>query len=75
MKLAKVIRNVAKCRKCNTIVESTHRHHLCSCSCGAIFVDGGTDYIRRGGHLEDIEEMSEFAEVEIEAPWKTKYNQ
>jgi hypothetical protein len=26
------------------------------CSCGSIFVDGGTDYIRRGGDPEDFDE-------------------
>ena len=29
------------------------------CKCGAVAVDGGFDYLRRCGNLEDIEELSE----------------
>lgn len=75
MKTRKIVRNMAKCRKCNTVAESKDRHHLSFCDCGSIFVDGGTDYLRRGGNLEDIEEMSESAEVEIESPWKLERSQ
>lgn len=75
MKTRKIIRNMAKCRKCNTVAESIHRHHLSLCECGSIFVDGGTDYLRRGGNLENIVEMSESVEVETEAPWKTERSQ
>jgi len=61
----KIIRNRAKCLKCGDIIESTHRHDFVSCKCGAIFVDGGLDYLRRGGKfLEDIEELSEEEEIE-----------
>jgi len=34
-----------------------YRHDFVRCKCGAIFVDGGSDYFRRGGSLEDIEEI------------------
>lgn len=61
--MQKIISNKARCRKCNTIAESTNRHHLCFCQCGAIFVDGGTSYLRRGGEIANIEDLSEFAEV------------
>jgi len=61
---------MAKCRKCSTIVESTHRHHLSMCECGSIFVDGGKDYLRRGGIIENIEDMSEIMDVEIESSLK-----
>lgn len=59
----KIIHNRARCRQCNTIVESTHRHHLAFCTCGKIYVDGGRDYLRRGGELQHIEELSEFEEA------------
>lgn len=74
MKVRKIVRNMAKCRQCNTVAESTHRHHLSFCQCGSIFVDGGKDYLRRGGKLEDIEEMSESVEMEIESPSKMEQN-
>lgn len=41
-------RNRAMCRLCGDVVESTHRHDLVACSCGEIFVDGGSDYFRAG---------------------------
>ena len=50
-------RNAARCRKCNTEIESVHRHDLVECKCGAIFVDGGRRYKRRGGSLSDIIEL------------------
>lgn len=40
------MRNRAKCRSCDTIIESRHRHDYVTCKCGAISVDGGTDYFR-----------------------------
>lgn len=52
-------RNAAICRKCNTRVESKYTHDFQRCRCGAIFVDGGTEYIRRGGNPEDFLEIEE----------------
>ena len=46
-----IIRNSAKCRKCNDEIESTHRHDFVKCKCGEIFVDGGKAYIRRGAQM------------------------
>ena len=40
------MRNRAKCRLCNDIIESKHRHDYVSCSCREISVDGGSDYHR-----------------------------
>ena len=50
-----MIRNIAKCKKCGDIIESKHRHDFVQCSCKSIFVDGGHDYIRRGGDQFDEE--------------------
>lgn len=61
-KKQKIIKNAAKCLKCGDIIESTHRHDFKFCSCGSIFVDGGKEYLRRGGELNDIEDMSEYEE-------------
>ena len=58
----KIIRNAAQCVKCGDIIESNHRHDFVSCSCHAIFVDGGMDYIRIGGNVEDIILMTEYQE-------------
>lgn len=53
-------RNAAKCLKCEDIIESRHVHDFRMCKCQSIFVDGGIDYIRRGGNPNDIEDLSEY---------------
>lgn len=52
-----------RCLACNDIIQSTHRHDFVRCECGAIFVDGGSDYLRMGfpagepeSHLEVLED-------------------
>ena len=62
MKKEKIIHNKAKCLKCGDIIESYNRHDFKWCSCRAIFVDGGHEYIRRGGEMKDIEELSVVVE-------------
>ncbi len=59
----KVIRNAAKCRKCGDVIESKSVHDFKWCSCHSIFVDGGMEYIRRGGELEDIIDLCEEEEL------------
>jgi len=53
------IRNRARCKKCGDIIESKYRHDFVTCTCGAISVDGGYDYLRRVGNPEDFEEIFE----------------
>lgn len=62
----KIIRNRAKCNNCGDIVESRHVHEFVGCTCynesggkTGIAVDGGTEYLRRSGDLDNYEEMSE----------------
>ena len=43
-----IISNQATCKKCATTIFSSHRHDYVECSCGAIMVDGGNDYLRHG---------------------------
>ena len=38
------MRNRAKCKLCNEIIESTMRNDYVSCKCGEIAVDGGQEY-------------------------------
>ena len=40
------MRNRAKCKLCQEIIESFHRYDCVSCKCGEISVDGGQDYCR-----------------------------
>ena len=65
--MQKIISNKARCRLCGDIIESKHRHDWQACSCGAIFVDGGHEYLRRGAKsFEYLEELSEYEDVEEE---------
>jgi hypothetical protein len=70
----KILVNMAKCRKCEEIIVSTHRHDFRYCKCGAISVDGGTAYLKRSfTNFSDIIEMSEHEEYEREEfDWETK---
>lgn len=60
-----IIHNKARCKKCDTVIESKHRHDFVWCECldedgrhNGIAVDGGKEYLRRVGKLEDYEELS-----------------
>lgn len=59
--MSRLTRNAAKCVKCNTVIESRYRHDFVSCPCGN-FVDGGLDYCRSGGKLDDLEDLCEFTD-------------
>ena len=49
-----IIQNAVICNKCDDFIFSAHRHDFRECKCGNIFVDGGQEYLRRGGKaLED----------------------
>lgn len=60
--MQKILVNRIKCRKCGDIIESQNTHDFKRCKCGAVAVDGGHEYLRRCGYLEDIEELSEYEE-------------
>ena len=66
MKYKKIISNKIKCKKCGDIMESTYRHDFKVCKCGALAVDGGHDYLRRCGDLDDYEDLSVTEDVEID---------
>ena len=54
-----IIKNQVKCNHCGDIIESKNRHDFRTCSCGAVSVDGGHDYLRRCYKAEgDYEELS-----------------
>ena len=42
-----ILRNAIRCKRCGDVIESKHRHDFRTCSCGAVAVDGGYDYLRR----------------------------
>ena len=53
-----IIQNEAQCMKCGDIIVSKHVHDFVQCRCNAIFVDGGMEYLRRGGEEEDFVDRS-----------------
>lgn len=56
----KIIINKAQCEKCKDVIESKNTNDFKRCSCGSIAVDGGLEYIKRIGNLDDVIELSEF---------------
>lgn len=54
----KIIRNSLKCKNCGEHIESKHRHDYVLCKCGSCAVDGGKEYLRRAGVIENMEETS-----------------
>ena len=56
----KILVNKIQCKKCEDIIESKYVHDFKWCVCRNIAVDGGLEYLRRVGNLEDIIELSEF---------------
>ncbi|SEB22969.1 DUF7695 domain-containing protein, partial [Bacillus nitratireducens] len=50
----KLKRNAIKCRKCGDIIESKFTHDFKYCSCGSVAIDGGLEYARMQGDLENI---------------------
>ena len=65
--MRKIIKNAIQCKLCGEIIESTYRHNLVACKCGACYVDGGYDYLRRGFNKEGcFIELSEYEELSKE---------
>ena len=57
-KKEEIISNKIKCKKCGDIIDSKSTNDYKKCSCGAVTVDGGKDYLKRIGNDEDHEELS-----------------
>ena len=60
-----IIVNKIKCKVCGDVLQSFHVHDFKTCKCFSesngnkgCFVDGGLQYLRRGGNPDEIEEMS-----------------
>lgn len=56
--MRKILVNKIRCKKCGDIIESKSVHDFKFCKCESVAVDGGHDYLRRLGELEDWEDMS-----------------
>jgi len=60
-----IVSNTIKCKSCNDIIYSAHRHDFKTCNCKAVSVDGGVDYLKRVGDIGNIEELSIIMNKEI----------
>ena len=69
-KKEEIISNKIKCKKCGDIIESKSTDDYKRCSCGAVAVDGGKDYLKRIGKEEDYIELSNLKQLK----WKSKCN-
>lgn len=49
----KIISNKIKCNKCGNIIESKSTNDYKRCSCGAVVVAGGIEYLKRIGNEND----------------------
>ena len=62
-KKEEIISNKIKCKKCGDIIEVKSTNDYKKCSCGAVAVDGGKDYLKRIGNEENYEELSELKQM------------
>jgi hypothetical protein len=53
-----IVENAAVCLSCGDKIFSRHRHDFVNCTCGAIWVDGGQEYLRRVGDFENAMDLS-----------------
>lgn len=59
-KKEEIISNKIKCKKCGDIIESKSTNDYKKCSCSAVAVDGGKDYLKKMGNEENYEELSKL---------------
>lgn len=55
-------KNSARCKNCDDVIVSKHRHDFVWCKCRALAVDGGLDYAKRVGRLNGFEDLNEYTE-------------
>lgn len=53
-----IIENAVTCLGCGDRIFSKHRHDFVTCTCGAVSVDGGQEYLRRVGNLTNAVDHS-----------------
>ena len=58
-KKEKIVSNKVKCVYCGDILESKNNNDFKKCSCGAVAIDGGHEFLKRIGSEEDYIELSE----------------
>lgn len=64
-----LVQNQIRCRACDDVIFSRHRHDFVTCKCGKVSVDGGMEYARRVGELDDMESQSVWVEKDHLDKW------
>ena len=59
-----IVENKIMCVHCRDIIESKSVHDFKICKCGRVAVDGGHEYLRRCGDLNDFIDLSVTREIE-----------
>jgi hypothetical protein len=59
-----ILHNKIRCKLCNDVIESKHRHDFVWCHCKAVAVDGGKDYLKRTGNPDDYVELTIWSKDE-----------
>lgn len=62
-----------RCKLCGDVVYSRARHDFRECTCGSSFIDGGREYLRYGGSVEEIVQI-DLGETVTEAKLYEDYN-
>ena len=58
----RIYSNKIKCKRCGDVIESRSVHDFKMCSCGAVAVDGGHEYLKRSA-----DSPSDFTDLSIVA--------
>ena len=53
-----IVQNAVNCLSCGDLIVSKHRHDFVTCTCGAVSVDGGQEYLRRVGDFANAVDLS-----------------
>ena len=53
-----IVQNAVLCLSCGDKIVSKHRHDFVECTCGAVAVDGGQEYLRRIGDFGNAMDIS-----------------
>lgn len=51
------MQSIQRCKKCGDLIWSSDVHDMVWCKCGAIAIDGGEDYCKVTGNLDDMEDV------------------
>jgi hypothetical protein len=60
-----IVSNQVTCNKCGTTIWSTSRYDYKTCTCGAVGVDGGANYLKRSGNGYNYTEQSILVDAAI----------